>query len=97
MGKYKNRRTGSGTRSPKNSYRIGWGDGRPMICKCCGNDARNDCLNDGREKEIYDALEYMLDVFERCEAGYPPEIELRFLAIDKAKYAIKSWQEFHGR
>lgn len=38
---------------------------------------------------LREALKNLLDVFERCEAGYPPEIEIRFLVIDLAKAALE--------
>lgn len=37
---------------------------------------------------LREALKTLLDVFERCEAGFQPEIELRFLARDLAKSAL---------
>jgi len=42
-----------------------------------------------KAKEIEDALENLLDVFQRCEAGFPPDIELRLLVVDKAKAALE--------
>ena len=41
-----------------------------------------------REIKLKQALENLLDVFERCESGYPPEAEVRFLARDWAKAAL---------
>jgi len=35
-----------------------------------------------------EALKNLLDVFERCEAGIPPDIALRFLASDLAKAVL---------
>jgi hypothetical protein len=39
-------------------------------------------------KTLREALSNLLDVFERCEAGFPPDVELRFLARDLAKAAL---------
>lgn len=55
-----------------------------------GNALTRICEKFVKQQELHDALENLLDVFERCEAGFPPEIELRFLAKDLAKAALSN-------
>jgi hypothetical protein len=38
--------------------------------------------------ELLKALKNLLDVFERCEAGFSPEIEFKFAVRDEARAAI---------
>ncbi len=37
-------------------------------------------------------LSQLLDTFERCEAGFPPHVELRFAVRDKARALLQSSQ-----
>jgi len=41
-----------------------------------------------KAKELEVAIKNLLDVYELCEAGVPPDIELRLLVVDKAKAAL---------
>lgn len=53
-----------------------------------GNALSRICEKFFKQQELYNALENLLDVFKRCEAGFPPEVELIFLAKDLAKAAL---------
>ena len=44
-------------------------------------------------KLALEALEQLLDMHERCDAGFAQNVELRFAIRDKARAAIKAAKE----
>lgn len=71
-----------------------------IVCRMGDEDEFTDCSNinldlqNARGKmlaaapDLYRALAYLLDVFERGEAGFPQEYEIRVNAIETAKVAL---------